>query len=156
MSFHVNAVFLSGVLLIQKSVACGLTGSPAPAFLRDTRATASWTNTDRCAPSSPSPPASATNEHGQLGNKTQCLLTGLLIIRLNWPPLKYYCIICNICKVANFVNKFNNEPFVDNAPRLHFGQMFHKHKWKNKLWKVLPSAKWHAVLLQRIDVTSEK
>lgn len=59
----------TGVPLIQKTVTCGPTGSPVPAFLRDTRATASWTSTDRCAPSSPSPPASARNNLQQLENK---------------------------------------------------------------------------------------
>lgn len=53
----------AGVHLIRKSATYGLRDSPAPVFLRATRATASLTSMDRCAQSSPSPPAFAKTEH---------------------------------------------------------------------------------------------
>lgn len=53
----------AGVHLIQKSATYGLKDSPAPVFLRAMRATASLTSMDRCALSSPSPPAFAKTEH---------------------------------------------------------------------------------------------
>lgn len=114
----------AGVHLIQKSVTCGQRDSPAPVLLRATTATASWTNMDSYARSSPSLPASAKTEHcAAYWKKTQQPpIASQTVAAAHWRPppntvtfvsefatLKYYCIFCNICKNDNFVNKFNTK-----------------------------------------------
>lgn len=131
---HMVLMFLpfsaAGVHLIQKSATYGPSDSPAPVLLRATTATASWTSMDRYALCSPSPPASAKTEHcAPYWKETQQPpFASPLVAAAHWRPtpyavtfisefatLKYYCILCNICKNDNFVNKFNTTNCKDSS-----------------------------------------